>query len=248
MVFQSFLKALLLPPGCILLLAALGLAVRRFRPRLGATLLVASWVLLATLSMPACSSWLSGTLEYAPPVETLSGLPAAGAIVVLSADVYAQAPEYGGDTIGVLSLVRLRYGAWLHRKTGIPLLVTGGRLKESYRPLGDMMAEILRDEFGVPVRWVENESRNTAANARRSAEILRREGVTRIYLVTNATHIPRARAAFEAEGIEVIPAPTGVAKDARPSPGDFLPRAGALLESTFAIHEWIGRAWYWLFR
>ncbi len=248
MVVSSTLKAFLLPPGSLLVLAAVGLVLRRFRPRLGATLLVLSWVLLATLSMPICSNWLAGTLEHAPAVDTRGALPEAGAIVVLGGDVYSGAPEYGGDTVGVLTLMRLRYGAWLQRKTGAPLLVTGGRVQENYRPLGDMMAETLRDEFGVPVRWIENQSRNTAANAKQSAEILREAGVTRIYLVTSATHIPRARAAFEAEGLEVISAPTGVAKNLGPKPGDFLPRAGALLDSTFAIHEWLGRAWYWIVR
>jgi uncharacterized SAM-binding protein YcdF (DUF218 family) len=240
------LKAFLLPPGCVLVIAALGLAVRRFRPRVGVTLLVASWVLLATLSMPACSGWLAGTLEHAPPLDPRGSLPEVGAIVVLSGDVYSAAPEYGGDTVGPLTLMRLRYGAWLHRKTGAPLLVTGGRLQPEYRPLGDMMAEILRDELGVPVRWVESESRNTAANARRSAKLLREAGVTRILLVTSATHIPRAREVFAAEGLDVVPAPTGVTKADPVTPGDFLPRSGALVESTLALHEWIGRAWYWI--
>jgi len=244
MLVPSIVKALVLPPGCILVLAAAGLAVRRARPRLGMAALAGAWLLLAVLSAPVCSEWLASTLEHAPPIDPTAPFPAADAIVILSGDVYADAPEYGGDTIGMLTLMRLRYGAWLHRKTGLPLLVTGGRLQPSYRPLGDMMAETLTQEFGISARWVESAARNTAANARRSAELLRKDGVRRILLVTSATHIPRARAAFEAEGLEVVPAPTGISADDRWTPGDFVPRTGALLESTFALHEWLGRAWY----
>jgi len=248
MLVPSIVKALLLPPGCILVLAAAGLVLRRARPRLSAAALVGAWGLLAVLSTSACSGWLASTLEHAPPIDPTALLPRADAIVVLSADVYAAAPEYGGDTIGVLTLMRLRYGAWLHRKTGLPLLVTGGRLHETYRPLGEMMAETLVQEFGVSARWVESESPNTAANAKESAKLLRAAGVSRILLVTSATHVPRARAAFEAEGLEVVPAPTGISGADRLTPGDFVPRAGAMLESTFALHEWLGRAWYRLTR
>ncbi len=245
MLLPAIIKALVLPPGGILVLAAIGLALRRARPRLGTALLVAAWVLLALLSIPVCSSWLASTLERAKPVDVLGPATKAEAIVILSGDVYPSAPEYGGkDTIGLLTLMRLRYGAWLHRKTGLPMLVTGGRLQKGYRPLGEMMAETLEEEFALKARWVESESRNTLANARDSARLLRESGVSRILLVTSATHIPRAKAAFEAQGLEVIPAPTGIAHEGHVRLGDFIPRTSALQESTFALHEWLGRAWY----
>ena len=245
MLLPAIVKALVLPPGGILVLAALGLALRRARPRLGTGLLVSAWVLLALLSMPGFSGWLASTLDRARAIDVAGPAPKADAIVILSGDVYFSAPEYGGqDTIGLLTLMRLRYGAWLHRKTGLPMLVTGGPLQEGLRPLGEMMAETLEQEFALKARWVETEARTTMGNAKGSARLLRESGVSRILLVTSAMHMPRARAAFEAQGLEVVPAPTGIAKDDHLIPGDFVPRSSALQESTYALHEWLGRAWY----
>jgi uncharacterized SAM-binding protein YcdF (DUF218 family) len=248
MLVYQIVKAIVLPPGCILALAAAGLLVRRSRPRLGTTALIAAWALLALLSLPACSGFLVSTLEHASPIDPGGPTPEADAIVVLSADIRPEAAEYGGDTIGLATLMRLRYGAWLHRKTGLPVLVTGGRLKPGYRPLGDLMAETLEQEFGIEARWIERESRNTAENAREGAKLLRDAGVRRILLVTSATHVPRARAAFEAQGFEVVPAPTGSSRSRGFTPGQLVPSSSALLESTFAIHEWLGRAWYRVIR
>jgi len=72
---------------------------------------------------PAASAWLRGQLEIYPPVALEHGT--AVAIVVLGADRRRDAPEYGGDTIGGFGLERLRYAAWLHKKTGLPVLVSG---------------------------------------------------------------------------------------------------------------------------
>jgi uncharacterized SAM-binding protein YcdF (DUF218 family) len=56
--------------------------------------------------------------------------------------------------------------------------------------------------------------------------------------------MPRARAAFEAAGIAVVPAPTAFRARAPLAPMSFVPSARALRESQWAFHEWIGRAWY----
>ena len=34
-------------------------------------------------------------------------------------------PEWGGDTVSPITLQRARYGAWLARRSGLPVLVTG---------------------------------------------------------------------------------------------------------------------------
>ena len=47
------------------------------------------------------------------------------------------------------------------------------------------MAGILKNEFGIAVRWREEQSQDTAGNARQSAEILRSAGIGRIVLLGN---------------------------------------------------------------
>ena len=56
----------------------------------------------------------------------------------------------------------------------------------------DAMATALRDDFGVPVKWTEGKSRNTAENAAFSAALLRPDAVRRVLLVTDAMHMPRS--------------------------------------------------------
>jgi uncharacterized SAM-binding protein YcdF (DUF218 family) len=244
----SLSKVLLLPPGCLLVLAVAGLATLRRRPVVGRSLLAASLVLLYSLSTPFCSGLLSHSLEKYPAIAENDLATDAQAIVVLGADEYAAAPEFDQrDTVGATSLERIRYAAWLHRATGgLPLLTTGGKLRPRATPVGETMAATLREEFGVPVRWVENASTNTYENVKFSAAILEDAGVHKIYLVTSASHMRRSVATFEAAGFDVVPAPTNLPSPIRPGIGDFLPRARSMHESSLAIYEWIGLVWYHL--
>lgn len=244
----SLSKILLLPPGSLLVLAAVGLATLRRWPVVGRSLLAASLILLYLLSTPFCSGLLEHSIENYPALAETDLVDDAEAIVVLGADEYSSAPEFGqADTVGRLSLERIRYAAWLHRATGgVPLLVTGGKLRPRGTPVGETMATTLREEFGVPVRWVEDASTNTYENTKFSAEILRHAGVGKIYLVTSASHMRRSVATFEAVGFQVVPAPTNLAPSIRPVIGDFLPRAKSLHDSSQALYEWIGVVWYHL--
>ena len=167
------------------------------------------------------------------------------AIVILGADLRRRTPEYGGDTVGRLSLERIRYGARLHRETGLPILAVGGAIADSEKPVAMVMAEALGADFQISARWMETDSRNTYENAKLSSDILRAEGIQAVYLVTHAWHMPRALEVFHQAGITAIPRPTGWT-DAGPgiAVSDFLPYSGALRNSAYAMHEWIGRLWY----
>ncbi len=244
------IKTLILPPASLLILAFVGWLAGRRRPRLGRGLIAASLIALYGLSTPLVAGLARKTLEPPPLAREDVRNADAGAIVILGAGVYRDAPEYGGDTAGPRTLERLRYGAWLYRESGarLPILVTGGQIDPDDAPVGQVMARVLEDEFRVPVRWVEDASRTTYENARASRAILARAGIGRIFLVTHATHMPRARAAFEAAGFEVIPAPTLFQGPIEPTLNDFLPNAGALSGIGYVIYEWAGRAWYALTR
>ena len=108
----------------------------------------------------------------------------------------------------------------------------------------DAMAAALREDFGVPVKWIEPRSRDTFENASFSAALLRADGVRRILLVTDAMHMPRARAAFERAGMEVVSAPTLFFGGQARSPGAWVPSAEGMRRSWYAVYEWFGIAWY----
>ncbi|MBS0309311.1 MAG: YdcF family protein [Proteobacteria bacterium] len=243
--FNTVAGSLLLPPFSFVCLCALGLLLRRKWPRTGMTL---AWLSLALLTL---FSTRPGAMLVARPLEAMHApllVPehaGAQAIVVLGGGRQANAPEYGGgDEPNLRSLARVRYGARLQRVTGLPILVSGGAPEGAARSEAALMASVLKTEFGVPVRWVEGASDNTAQNAYYSATLLRQAGIRRIILVTDAMHMARAYRSFTAQGLDVVPAPTMFYSQERGNAADWLPAARWLHVSDYALHEWLGRLWY----
>ena len=195
---------------------------------------------LLVLSIPAVAWLLLCAVESGPPLVQEQARTAQ-AIVIPGGGSRRGALEYGGDTLARLTLERVRYGARIARQTGLPILVTGGSVSGG-TPEGMLMREALESEYGQPVRWVESESRTTHENAQRSAALLRAEGVTRILLVMHAFDMRRAAAEFEAAGLSVIAAPTGLAGTAPDNVLDFLPSISGLQGSYYALYEILGNA------
>ncbi|MFZ2162344.1 MAG: YdcF family protein [Sideroxyarcus sp.] len=243
--FTNLLSAFLLPPLNLLLVAALGLWLWHKRPLIARTLLTASVVLLWLLSTPYFAGLLLQGLEGEPYVTDTSK-PLADAIVVLGGGTYFHAPEYGGDTVGPETLERLRFAAKLHRETGKPVLVTGGAPQGNGTSEAEQMKQVLVQEFNVPVQWAEVASDNTLENARLSRQMLKQEGISRIYLVTHAWHMPRAVQSFQSAGFQVVPAPTAYTTRYRTDLLAFIPNADALHDSRIFMHELIGMLWYQL--
>lgn len=238
------IASLLLPPGCLLAVAAMGALLALRRPRLGRAVVGFSLVALYALATPVASDALLRYLEPAPR-DPLAGKDGQ-AIVVLGGGSYFSAPEYGRDTVGTFTLSRLRYAAHLHRASNVPVLVSGGAPLGNAGSEAEQMERVLEADFRVPVRWLEKGSRNTMENARLSYHLLSADGIRRIYLVTHAWHFPRARLAFEHAGFSVIPAPTGFTTRHRVTVVDFLPNASSLSSSSWVFHEVIGTGWYHL--
>lgn len=245
---KKLAAAALLPPLGPLLLIGLGLLLAHRHRRSGLAL---AWLGLAAallLATPASVGWLLRGLETAPVISA-AALAQAQAIVVPGAGKRRHAPEYGGETINRLALERLRYGARLARRSGLPVLVSGGA-PAGGAPEAELMRDALQQDFGVTARWVERASRDTRENARFSALQLHAAGVDTIVLVTHAAHMPRAQAEFEAAGLRVIPAPTGWFGGADATDGVLaaLPGATTAFAGWVAAHEWLGRLAYRLNR
>jgi uncharacterized SAM-binding protein YcdF (DUF218 family) len=240
----AVIEALVMPPGaCVVLLLGALAALALGRRRAGLALAGAATALLWVAATPLVASALLARLEHqAAPVPATP----ARAIVILGGGSYFDAPEYGGHTVGTLTLERVRYGARLARESGLPVLVTGGDPLGSGGSEAAQMKAVLEREFGVAVTWAETASHTTRENATASAALLRAEGIGAVRLVTHAWHMPRARNAFEVAGLAVHPAPTVFTQ---PLPEQaralqWLPDAEALRGTRIALHEWLGRAWY----
>lgn len=241
---RRLIETLLMPPASALWLFLLGcLLVRRWK-RIGRALQVAgiAWIWLA--STPLVGGALLHSLEGEPALPATGALPKAQAIVVLSAEADRFGQEYGGAVIGPMTMQRLRYGAWLQRRTGLPLLVSGGVPGRDLRSLADLMADAAKNELGVPVRWIESRSADTRENAQFSAELLRKDGVTNVLLVSSAWHLPRAMACFRKVGITPIGAPTAFRSPVLESWSNCLPSWAGLRDTCLGLHEWGGRLFY----
>lgn len=237
----NIVAAFLLPPLNGLLFIVVGWLAMRRMPRLARPLVGAGLLLLWGQALPVVGNALLRGLEGEPFDMARAG--GAQAIVVLGGGRHRQAPEYGGDTVSEPSLARLRYAAKLHRETALPILVTGGAPDGGNISEGEAMRRVLSEEFGVPVRWVEEASINTRENASFAAELLKQDGISRVLLVTHAWHMRRAERAFATAGLAVLPAPTLFRRHPL-LPLDWLPSAEGLRDTRTALHEWIGILWY----
>lgn len=236
----NLVAAFLLPPLNLLVLGGLGLWLLGRRRALGKTLIALSLAGTWLLSTPFLAGLLLDSLK--PAVMPLTGKEA-DAIVILGGGSNKNSVEFGGDTLSPFSLERVRYGARLARALHKPVLVTGGA-PDGGTPEAALMRDALLREYGVQVRWAEDASNNTRENALYSARLLEKAKIRRIYLVTHAWHLARAVPEFIRQGLVVVPAGTGYSLPGRPAPLDFLPNARALLNSSLALHEWIGLLWY----
>lgn len=178
------------------------------RAILGTVIALLLAALLATflLATPAGARALTVSLAWAGGSTSADRLRDAQAIVLL-----------GGRT------ARVHFAAQLHRETQLPLLVSGkGTGDHPFAAESEKMAQILRDHYGIAVRWLEKESLDTEQNAAFSWCLAGRQGIRRIVLVTDAHHMLRARAAFHAAGFgPILPVPAPLP----PRPAPPAPRA-----------------------
>lgn len=245
MPIRYILKQLLMPPGILLLLMLLGWWLRRRFPRLAGVCFVTGFGGLWLMSLPAVMQWSAGLLEREPALEearwaTLA--QRADAIVILGAGREQNDPGWGGaDQPGLMALERLRYAARLARASGLPMAATGGLHYGQPPSEAALMADAMKRDYGLDIRWQEEQSRTTWENAVLSAELLQPQGVRRVVLVTQAWHMPRARWSFEQAGFEVISAPMGYLSAGYVRPlGGWLPESRVIWQSGQLLNEAIG--------
>lgn len=256
---RRILEAAVFPPGGALILLALAVLLMGRRPRAGRVLAATACVVL----------WLSGTrgfgevllapLEDAYPAltaqavaEALAGADPPRAIVVLGGGTQRDVREQPWqDKPRAHTLARLVHGAWLARESGLPMLLSGGRVFPDRPSEAEVMARVSREVLHVEPRWLEEASLDSLGNARESARILTADHVHSIVLVSTAAHLPRAVATFEAAGLKVLPAPTDFSGRAQASGPvspvswmDWMPSATGAEDVWYGLHEWTGMLWY----
>ena len=252
--WKPFLAALLLPPVPLLLMLLVGARLMLPRRGLGWFVVLTS---VALLWLTACtgSAVLMSQFVLHPPgalsatrIQQLKAQAAAKqpvALIVLGGGMEPFAPEYGVSNLQPVSAERLRYGVWLSRETGLPLGFSGGVgwAQRDGKPEAQVAARIAANEFGRPLKWVEDNSRDTRENAARTVALLRPQGIKHIVLVTHGWHMPRALRKFEeaAPEMRIEPAPMGLAERLEQPALSWIPSAAGALDMRNVLRELLAR-------
>ena len=64
-------------------------------------------------------------------------------------------------------------------------------------PEAQVAARVAAQEFGRPLRWIEDTSRDTRENAANTVTLLKQAGIKHVFVVTHAWHMKRSIRAFE---------------------------------------------------
>jgi len=199
---------------------------------------------LSLTAWPPCEYILSRPLEGHYPLRPFSDAAGAQAIVVFGSSVSPPQFERPYPLPDRETLERCEYAAWIQRKTGLPVLVSGGITVARIPPVAATMRELLQ-RAGVPdeMIWIEDQSRSTHENAVFSSRILQRQAVRRVVLVVDARSMVRAAACLRRAGIEVVPAPSRF-RYLSAILEDWIPAWKAVRGNEITLHETVGLLWY----
>jgi uncharacterized SAM-binding protein YcdF (DUF218 family) len=224
------------PVLVVLTVACVLFGIQGWRRRLA----IASAIALFAFSWPP-ASWLGAWIYEKPyPAEPPRDRNVQ-AIVVLTSLV----EPLPIAILGFDSYERSAYAAWLYRNwVAVPLLASGGD-SIGNTPYSVVLKDALaRDGVPLPMIWTEERSHSTYESAIFSAEILRRKGIHKIALVTEAYHMARAERCFRKQGLEVLPAAFQFRAHLRSNWESFLPSWQAVAWNEDVFHESIGLVWY----
>ena len=252
--WKPVLAALILPPVPLLVLLLVGARLMLPRRGLGWFVVLTS---VALLWLTACTGTAMLLSQFAlrPPaalsaervrelkVQASAKQPIA--VMVLGGGMEPFAPEYGVSNLQPVSVERLRYGAWLARETGLPLGFSGGVgwAQHDGKPEAQVASRIAANELNRPLKWVEDNSRDTRENAAYSVAMLRPQGIRHVVLVTNGWHMPRALRAFQeaAPDMRIEPAPMGLAQRTEQRTLSWIPSSAGTVDVRNVLHELLGR-------
>jgi uncharacterized SAM-binding protein YcdF (DUF218 family) len=227
-------RSLALPPACCLILILLGAILIWRRRRFGWPLFIVGFASLWLFCTPLVADGLTALAERYPALDPDKPVSAQAVVVLGGGTERIDAPEYNGSIADNILLERVTLGAFLAKRFGLPLAVSGSDDEAL------AMSATLTRNFGVTPRWIDGKSRDTYENAQLTARMLFPENIKRIVLVTSSTHEWRAAHEFMDAGFDVVPAPTGISVPHRFGVFEFVPGIRALTRSTVASYEILG--------
>jgi uncharacterized SAM-binding protein YcdF (DUF218 family) len=250
-VISKTIGYLVLPSNLLMAIGLVGLVMlfTRFR-QLASWLIVTSLVLIALVGYSPLGRILLLPLEERfPPWDASHGAP--DGIVVLGGAISPDISVARGVIALNGSAERLTVTAELARRyPNARIIFTGGTASlDPNAPLEAPLAVKELEAFGIAHDRItaEEQSRNTIENAVFSRLLAQPKPGERWLLVTSASHMPRAIAAFRAARFAVEAYPVNWHTQGRRDAAELFatfPEGLAMTDS--AMHEWFGLAAYWL--
>ncbi|PWC09299.1 envelope biogenesis factor ElyC [Brenneria roseae subsp. americana] len=242
---KKFVGSLLLPLPLLLILMGVGLLFLWFtrRQRTGKTLILVSWLILVLLSIQPIADRLLLPLETRYPTWQ-ADRPQADYIVVLGGGYTYNSDWAPSSNLIGNSLPRVTEGIRLyHANPGAKMIFTGAAAQGN--PVSSARtAALVAESLGVPPQDIllVDSARDTEEEAAGTAKIV---GSQPFWLVTSASHLPRAMRFFQAEGLNPMPAPANqLAITTALNPWEkIFPSAYYLSHSERAWYETLGRIW-----
>jgi uncharacterized SAM-binding protein YcdF (DUF218 family) len=234
----------------VFLTAGLMLLWLSTRQKAGRMLVSLGTLLLFLFSLEPITHFFVGTLEYRyPPVLSAGSVGQEVRWIVVLDSGHVSDPrlplpsQLEGPTLA--SLVE---GIRLYRQLPVATLVLSGGTVFNRTPSAEVMASVAH-MLGVPPDdvIVDAESRETEETAKNTYALVNTEP---FFLVTSASHMPRAVAMFTQLGMHPLPAPAAyLAKRSSVwRPDAFHPSAFNLIEVQRSFYEYIGMTWLTLSR
>jgi len=238
---KPYLTALAMPPTPLLLIIFVGAVLINQKPKFARRIIFLSAGVLWLISTNVFSVWLHNKVIPNYPFITSKDLNQnkVQAIVVLGGGVVV-GPNVDDQQMSKTSLERLRLGIQLARQSGIPLMFSGGAgwgASDKSLPEADVAEKVLRSAFDFNLQYKESSSRDTSENAKNSWNLLSKNEISRIALVTHSTHMPRASTEFKNIGFEVTEATVGEPANGSTNLLSLLPSPSSLELSHLILRE-----------
>lgn len=247
-----FMKAagfLAVPSNVITSLAALGLVLMCFWPRLGIVVVLAALTAVVVAALSPLGNLLLTPLEQRFADGALPNLEIEG-IIVLGGSYDTRIHGYMNTILLQEDSDPLAVIPGLARRYPKAKIVFSGGTDPSVPGWSEAaIAKRYFVSFGIAADRIviEERSLTTEENARFTAQLLRPSPELHWLLVTNAFHMPRAMGVFRTAGFNVIPFPVGWrTHEWREIWWPAVPATENLRRLDVAVHEWMGLSYYWL--
>lgn len=183
------------------------------------------------------------------PLETQYEQPSASdlagdVVILLGGGSLSGVPDFDGPgQLGLAASHRFLSAVRIQKTLGVPILLSGGVVFAGDANEAQIEKRMLLS-LGVEEKdiYLDDQSRNTAENARYSKALCQSHGWQHPIVVTSGFHMPRSIGFFTREGMDVIPYPSDFRTEAsyRLTFFSFIPQSLHLFNSCLAIKEYVG--------